>query len=187
MRRMIVAAVAAAMTLALAAPAIARAPQAEGAKPGGDSIFAIAGAAGFTELAGAIQYVDEELGAGLEELFKNGTDQYTVFAPTNDAFENLYTDLGVDDISDVDAETVLNVLLYHVTEGRRAANSVLPPRGERTITPLLGVTFTVDTAGVIDDVDDRGARIVGANISASNGIVHVINEVILPIDIPDMP
>jgi uncharacterized surface protein with fasciclin (FAS1) repeats len=157
--------------------------------PSTESIAAIAIGAEFDELVGALVYVDQELETGLVELFLNGTDQFTVFAPTNEAFQNLYGLLSavlgteIDEITDVPASVVLDVLFYHVTEGRRAANSVVPRRGERTITPLLGETFAVRTDATIRDGltglrDD--AAIVTANISASNGIIHVIDQVIVP-------
>ncbi len=150
--------------------------------PGSESIAEIAIGAGFSELVGALVYVDEELGAGLVDLFLNGTDQYTVFAPTNDAFETLYgafEDVG--GITDLPAELVLDVLLYHVTEGRRAANSVVPPVRPRTITTLLGATFTVDRNAMITAIGNT-AKIVAPDISASNGIIHVIDAVILPVE-----
>jgi uncharacterized surface protein with fasciclin (FAS1) repeats len=157
--------------------------------PSATSIAAIAIDAGFTELVGALSYVDAELGTGLVDLFLNGRDQFTVFAPTNDAFENLYALLSavleadIDEISDVPAPVVLDVLFYHVAEGRRAANSVLPRRGERTITSLLGETFGVRANGTIRDGLTglrADAAIVAADISASNGIIHVIDQVIVP-------
>ncbi|TVR62073.1 MAG: fasciclin domain-containing protein [Gemmatimonadales bacterium] len=150
--------------------------------PGAESIAAIAIEAGFSELVGALSYVDAELDAGLVDLFLNGTDQFTVFAPTDEAFEALYGVLGVGGITEVDAELVLDVLLYHVVEGRRAANSVVPPVRARTITTLLGATFSVDRNGVITDIAGQNATIVAPNISASNGIIHVIDTVILPLD-----
>lgn len=180
MRKTIVAALVAALTLALAIPAFGRSSKATPVK-GSDSIATIAGEAGFTELVGALIYVDAELGTNLVGLFSEGTDQYTVFAPTNAAFQGLYSDLGVGGIEDLDAELVLDVLLYHVTDGRRAANSVVPKSGERTITSLMGAKFTVDSGLDIDDLADRDADIVSANISASNGIIHVIDDVILPL------
>lgn len=135
----------------------------------------------FDELVAALQYVDDELDAGLVDLFLNGTDQFTVFAPTDAAFEALYVTLEVDDITQVDAQTVLSVLLYHVTEGRRAANSVVPKNNARTIETLLdGVTFSVDRTGKIWAVGND-AIITRPNISASNGIIHEIDAVILPI------
>jgi len=159
-------------------------------KKGTDPIAKIAIDNGFDELVAALSYVDEELNTGLVDLFLNGKDQYTVFAPTDEAFENLYGLLSsvlgtpIDEITDLPAPIVLDVLLYHVTEGRRAANSVVPPRNERTITPLLEEPFFVRTDGTIRDgltgIRTVDAAIVVPNISASNGIIHVINQVIVP-------
>jgi len=149
------------------------------------SIAEIAIGAGFDSLVVALQYVDTELDAGLVDLFLNGTDQYTVFAPTNDAFVGL---VGEGKISDLPAEIVLDVLLYHVIDGRRAANSVLPKKeGQmKKIETLNGQTFQVDYTGTIYTASGGMASIVtttpGAtfNISASNGIIHVIDAVIVP-------
>lgn len=135
----------------------------------------------FDELVAALVFVDTELNAGLVDLFLNGNDQFTVFAPTDAAFEELYDVLGVEDITKVDPQTVLNVLLYHVTEGRRAANSVVPKVRPRTIETLLeGATFSVDTQGRIQAVGNS-SLIISSNVSASNGIIHVIDTVLLPI------
>jgi len=159
--------------------------------PGSTSIAGIAISEGFTELVGALAYVDAQLGTGLVDLFLNGRDQYTVFAPTNKAFEDLYGLLSVvleaeiDEITDVDADVVRDVLLYHVAEGRRASNSVLPKRGQRKISSLLGESFGVRPDGTIEDGltglelrDD--AAVDTPDISASNGIIHVITAVIVP-------
>ncbi len=159
--------------------------------PGDESIAAIAIGAGFSELVGALFYVDEELNAGLVDLFLNGKDQYTVFAPTNEAFQALYDSealeslLGkeVNGISDIPAAVVLDVLLYHVTDGRRAANSVVPKNNPKTIETLLeGATFKVDSGLKIWATGNQ-AMIVGYNISASNGIIHIIDSVILPLEL----
>ena len=156
---------------------------------GGTSIAEIAIDAGFSELVGALSYVDAELETGLVDLFLNGKDQFTVFAPNNAAFEDLYTllsgvlEVEIDEITDVPAEVVLDVLLYHVAEGRRASNSVVPKRGQRKISSLLGESFDVRADGSIEDGltglrDD--ASVVAADISASNGIIHIISGVIVP-------
>ena len=181
MRRTFISAIVAAfMTIGLVAPAVA-APGNRAPAPGPDSIAEIAIDAGFTELVSALVYVDEELEAGLVDLFLNGTDQFTVFAPTNDAFEGLYAFLGIEEISDLPPELVLDVLLYHVTEGRRAANSVVPPVRDRAITTLLGATFSVDSTGTITDLFGQEVGIVAPNISASNGVIHVVDTVLLPL------
>lgn len=149
--------------------------------PGNQPIAQIAINAGFSELVSALSYVDSELNTGLVNLFLNGTDQYTVFAPTNAAFQNLYTALNVNNITDLPAELVRDVLFYHVVEGRRAANSVVPKNGTKRITTLLQVGFTINPQGQISAVGNT-ANITSANISASNGIIHVIDAVILPIN-----
>ena len=139
------------------------------------------GNGGFNELVEALSYVDSELDAGFVNLFLNGKDQYTVFAPTDDAFMALYDALGISDITDLDASLVLDVLLYHVTDGRRASNSVVPRRNYRTIETLLGATFQVTPDAQIMAIGNS-ANIIAADISASNGVIHVIDQVILPIE-----
>ena len=145
-------------------------------KKGDDPIAKIAIDADFNELVAALDYV------GLVPLFLEGKDQYTVFAPTNAAFYDLYEALDVTEITQIDSTLVLNVLKYHVVEGRRAANSVVPKNGSRTITTLLGSTFSVATNGMITTVGnpDEEIKIISPNISASNGIIHVVDKVLLP-------
>ena len=151
--------------------------------PGEQSIATIAIGAGFTELVGALAYVDEKLGKNYIDLFANGKDQYTVFAPDNDAFGRLYAALGVTDITGIDAGLVEQVLLYHVVDGRRSSNSVLPKANYKTIETLLpGAYFMVDPSGNIKAVGNM-SMITTPNISASNGVVHVISEVLLPIEL----
>jgi uncharacterized surface protein with fasciclin (FAS1) repeats len=141
----------------------------------------------FTLLLAALEYT------GLTGVFTGG-EQYTVFAPTDQAFVNLVGFLASTyptfdaskPFESIDAllgdGSVRDVLLYHVVEGRRAANSVVPPRGLRKITTLLGASFTVNSKGVITDIFGQEATIISPNISASNGIIHVIDTVILPLN-----
>ena len=150
--------------------------------PEQDPIALIAINGGFTQLVDALLFVDEELDAGLVDLFLNGKDQYTVFAPTDAAFYSLYMTLGVEGIRDVDPSLVLSVLSYHVVEGRRASNSVVPPRQPRAIATLLGVSFKVDKDANIMAVGNT-ANFITTDISASNGIIHVIDTVLLPIEL----
>jgi uncharacterized surface protein with fasciclin (FAS1) repeats len=171
--------------------------------PGGQSVAEIVVASTqadtpeFTLLLAALGYIGETNpeSALLEGLFNN--DQYTVFAPTDAAFLDLVG--AVAPLLDADilaadgpfaaidallgAGTIEAVVSYHVTSGRRAANSVLPRMGSRTIETLLaGATFSVSPVGVITAVGST-ASIVAPNISASNGIIHVIDAVILPVDL----
>ena len=150
--------------------------------PGDSSIASIAISNGFDELVSALSFVDAELDSGLVDLFLNGKDQYTVFAPANEAFYRLYGALGVDAINEVDPELVLQVLLYHVTDGRRIAKSVVPKKNYKVIETLQGSSFMVDSSGQIlaNTAVENKASIAASDISASNGIIHVISEVILP-------
>lgn len=150
-------------------------------KKGEDAIAAIAINNGsFNELVAALMYVDEQLNAGLVDLFLNGTDQFTVFAPTDDAFQALYSASEISDITGLAPETVLSVLQYHVTTGRRASNSVVPKNGMRTIETLLPDAMFSVYPDLTIMAGSNSASILQADISASNGIIHVIDTVILP-------
>ncbi|MFP9191729.1 fasciclin domain-containing protein [Natronosalvus vescus] len=159
----------------------------KGVAPGEETIAEIADAAGFDLLLAAVDYIaetnpDSELVAGLLN-----DEQYTVFAPTDDAFTALLEAIELESFADIDealgAGTVEAVVSYHVTTGRRASNSVVPPRGERRIETLLdGARFTVNAEGAITAVGNT-ATIVDADISASNGIIHVIDSVLLPLEL----
>jgi transforming growth factor-beta-induced protein len=150
-------------------------------KPGEFSIAEIAIAEGFDSLVVALSYVDAELNTGLVDLFWYGTDQYTVFAPTNEAFAALLGNDTNAKIADLPAPLVLDVLFYHVTEGRRASNSVVPKKNLKNIETLLGVSFSVNADPKIIAVGNE-ANFVAVDISASNGVIHVIDAVILPIE-----
>ena len=110
-----------------------------------------------------------------------GTDQFTVFAPTDAAFEEF---LGENLITDLNPEQVAAVLSYHVTNGRRFSNSVVPKNSPRQIETLLGPSFYVNSFAQIDTNDDdllfTNATISKPNISASNGVIHVIDKVLVP-------
>jgi uncharacterized surface protein with fasciclin (FAS1) repeats len=163
--------------------------------PGDMTIVEIAEAQGFTLLLAAVNYIAEtnpesELVAELLDR-----SQRTVFAPTDEAFVALVTALD-EAFDDFDPDnpfasidellgmgTVEDVVSYHVTNGRRASNSVVPHRRERVIKTLLqGATFSVTTEGQILAVGNT-AGIALADVSASNGIIHVIDAVILPVDL----
>lgn len=150
--------------------------------PGEQSIAAIADEAGFTRLLEALIYVDSKLGTQYVQLFSEGTDQFTVFAPTNEAFEAAYAVLGADPDTGVDPELLEFILLYHVVEGRRAYNSVVPPKNPKQIETLAGEYFWVNSDESIDAIGNS-TTIEAADVSASNGIIHIVNAVLLPIEL----
>jgi uncharacterized surface protein with fasciclin (FAS1) repeats len=114
-----------------------------------------------------------DLGATL-----SGTGPFTVFAPTNDAFAALLQELGVTKDQLLANKPLLTaVLTYHVVPGR-VTQAQIPLN--TPVTTVQGQTLTVNASYVITDQRSRTARIVQADIAATNGVVHVIDRVILP-------
>jgi len=111
----------------------------------------------------------------------SGTGPYTVFAPTNDAFAALLTELGITKAQLLADKPLLTaVLQYHVLPARVFRSGV--PAG-LPITPLAGGIFKVDAVGsdlVITDGRNRTSKILITDIPANNGVVHAIDKVILP-------
>jgi len=138
------------------------------AKPGNSTIVAIvlANDGEFDVLQAAV------VRAGLVDAL-NGNRQYTVFAPTDAAFIKT---LGVADeaqaiaaVNSLPLEALTNILLYHVTAGRHTSTSVLAARSYRM---LNGDRLT--------RAELAAAGIAATDISASNGVIHVINSVLIP-------
>lgn len=121
--------------------------------------------------------VDAVVAAGLVDTL-SGAGPFTVFAPTDAAFAALLTELGVTR-EQLFANTALltRVLTYHVVPGR-VLEAQVPVN-----TPVASVetgTFTVDAGLAITDERGRTANIVGTDVFATNGVIHVIDRVILP-------
>lgn len=177
------AATAAALALGAMAPA-----SASPGRPGADTITDIAVADGrFTYLVAALQ------ATGLDGVLDSNDARYTVFAPTDAAFEKAADELDAMGIGDGTVPTLLgflvannladDVLLYHVTDGRRFSNSVVPKVGTRNINTLLGTSLSVSTAGTVEDASaaTSDAAIVIPNVNASNGVIHAIDNVLVPL------
>lgn len=103
-----------------------------------------------------------------------GGGQHTVFAPTDDAFAAL--GLNEDNLCVLSQTELTQILLYHVATGRRDSGDVIASDSIRT---LLGSRL-YQSAGVLTDQLDRDANIVLPDVPAANGIVHVIDAVVLP-------
>jgi uncharacterized surface protein with fasciclin (FAS1) repeats len=111
--------------------------------------------------------------AGLVDALK-GAGPFTVFAPTEEAFAALPA--GTLDSLLADPEALANVLLYHVVPGKVMAADVTDGLTAETLQGST-VTFSVGDDGV--KIND--ANIVTTDIEASNGVIHVIDQVILPL------
>jgi len=111
----------------------------------------------------------------------SGPGPYTVFAPTNDAFAALLTELGVTKAQLLaDKALLTSVLTYHVLPAKVLKAAV--PAG-KAITTVQGGIFKVDAAGAglaITDGRNRKSNITATDLVASNGVIHVIDKVLLP-------
>jgi len=148
----------------------------EAAEPG-TIVEVAAGVEDFSTLVTAIEE------AGLVEAL-SAEGPFTVFAPTDDAFAATLEELGIsaEDLL-ADTEMLANILTYHVVDGSFTAADVTELDGEAVDT-LNGdsVEITIDDDS---NVMVNGAMVVEADVMASNGIVHVIDTVLLPPEAPE--
>ena len=124
--------------------------------------------------------VEAVVAAGLAPALSTGT--LTVFAPTNAAFVALLTELGVTKEALLANKPLLTaVLTYHVLGSTVVRADV--PLG-KAITPLSGGFFKIENAGGLKVTDGRNrvTNITTTDIQASNGVVHLVDRVLLPAD-----
>lgn len=115
--------------------------------------------------------------AGLDTMMMEA-GQYTVFAPTDEAFADVLTKLGVTKEELLaDTETLKSVLPYHVVPMVVKAADI--PYGT-DIETVNGQTISISDSNVITDANGNTANIVGTDMMATNGVVHVIDTVLLP-------
>ena len=110
-----------------------------------------------------------------------GSGEFTVFAPTNGAFGDLLEELGVGGLNDIDATTLANVLSYHVVAGANVLSTQLTDG--QSVSPLFdGADFTISLSNgaQINDNAGRTTNIIVTDVQAANGVVHVIDQVLLP-------
>lgn len=120
----------------------------------------------FTTLVTALQ------AAGLVETLQ-GEGPFTVFAPTDEAFAKLPE--GALDNLLADPDQLKNVLLYHVVPGQVMAADVVSLNSADTV---LGQPVSIRTEG--NNVMVGEAQVIITDIPASNGVIHVIDSVLLP-------
>ena len=123
----------------------------------------------FETLIAAVNAADPAVAATL-----TGGGQHTVFAPTNAAFAAL--GLNPTNLCLLSTDDLTKILLYHVARGNRDPGEVT---SSDTIRTLLGARLE-QANGVLKDQLGRSADIVMPNVPAANGIIHVINAVVLP-------
>ena len=186
------------LTMAVALPAAAKGPKGPvPGKPGEANIVEIA--ATVNKQSGEFEYLlaaatcDYFDGAVAELL--TGKKKLTLFAPTDDAFIALQKALDVTEPAPEvtcaafaeTPEVLFDVLAYHVTEGRRFSNSVFNRNAVKQIRMLNGQFVITNPGFTLTDIAGNEVSIVVdedeapvANINASNGVIHVIDTVLLP-------
>ena len=105
----------------------------------------------------------------------NGTDNYTVFAPTDEAFAAAGIDLDAYDTEE-EIAALADILLYHVVAGTVASSDIAA--GTSTVAAANGDNLTI-VAGE-SGVTINGANVTIVDVPASNGVIHVIDQVLLP-------
>jgi uncharacterized surface protein with fasciclin (FAS1) repeats len=157
--------------VAIATVAVAATAGAGGHKsaPKQQDIVDTAVAAGsFNTLAAALEAADL-IGA------LKGDGPFTVFAPTDEAFAALPAGTVENLLKPENQDQLKAILLYHVVSGKIMAADI---GGEATPATLQGATIDVISSG--GGVTVNGANVVSADIATSNGVIHVIDAVILP-------
>ncbi|MEO0623953.1 MAG: fasciclin domain-containing protein [Pseudomonadota bacterium] len=145
--------------------AFSAAPALGGAK---DIVDTAVGAGDFTTLVAAVQ------AAGLVDTLK-GDGPFTVFAPTDAAFAALPAGTVEDLLKPENKDQLVAVLTYHVVPGKVMSTDLAGKTVEAET--VQGTTVDIDaTSGVTVD----GATVTAADIEATNGVIHVIDAVILP-------
>jgi len=157
------------LTAALVSGPAAAGGHAQAPAPEAKDIVDTAVAAGsFGTLVAAVQAAD------LVDALK-GDGPLTVFAPTDEAFAALPAGTVENLLKPENKEQLQSVLLYHVVSGKVMSSDIA---GSANPATLQGATIAVEAAD--GGVTVNGANVVAADVGASNGVIHVIDAVILP-------
>ena len=153
---------------AVAVPAVASAGDTPKAQPA-QSQTIVGVASGDPQFSTLVSLVKS---AGLAETLSQGS--YTVFAPTNRAFAKVPK--STIDALKKDRNQLRAVLLYHVVDGRVPASRVVKLKSAKT---LNGASVRISVRGKRVFLN-RNAQVTKTDVGASNGIVHVLNRVLIP-------
>ncbi|NIN70372.1 MAG: fasciclin domain-containing protein [Gemmatimonadetes bacterium] len=133
-----------------------------------DIVETAVSAGSFQTLVAAVQ------AAGLVETLQ-GEGPFTVFAPTDEAFAKLPAGTVEELLKEENRDQLIAILTYHVVPGKLLAEDVVQLKGAETAQGQ-SVRFSLKDGGAYIDE----ARIIKTDIEASNGVIHVIDSVILP-------
>ena len=116
---------------------------------------------------------------GLDVALQNNAATLTVFAPTDAAFDNLAAALGTDIAGLLALPTLSDILTYHVLGIEVPSSAVTNGLVAQPLSPTNTLKLTVTSAG---DVFVNQAQVTAVDLSAGNGVVHVLGAVVLPIE-----
>jgi len=139
-----------------------------GSQPKMDIVDTAVSAGSFNTLVAAVQAAD------LADTLK-GEGPFTVFAPTDDAFAKLPAGTLEDLLKPENKDKLAAILTYHVVSGKVMAKDVMTMKEAKTVNGE-SVMISMDANTVMVD----NAKVVQADIECSNGVIHVIDTVILP-------
>jgi transforming growth factor-beta-induced protein len=133
-----------------------------------------------TESEGLSILEEALLQVGVENVL-TGSGPYTIFAPSDDAFTALFDELDVTTINELSDEQLMDILQYHIVSDRVFSTELVA--GDQGT--LLGQNFAIDFEGnsivIIDDNEtSEDAVVVAGDFLGTNGIVHIVDEVLLP-------
>jgi len=131
----------------------------------------------FSTLVAALTYNPTSGFAGI--LSGTASSPFTVFAPTNDAFAAFLTETSFSGLAAIPANVLEKTLKYHVVAGANVQSSQLT--NDQVIATFSGQNVTVKfTPTRLLDVSNRNCNIIAVDVQCSNGIIHVLDKVLLP-------
>jgi len=148
--------------------------------PQGETIVDVASSVdSYSTLVQALEKAD--LASTLE-----GNGPFTVFAPTNEAFENLFEEIGASSLDDLSAEQLEPILLYHVVSGKvmstDLSNGYVPTLSPGVADTKASLLVNIDNGVMLNG----SSAVTSADIEADNGVIHEIDKVLMPPNVVDM-
>ena len=146
-------------------------PTIVGVASGNDQFSTLVAAVGAAELVGTLE----------------SEGPFTVFAPTNEAFEKLPQGTVQTLLKPENKDMLTNILVYHVVSGKFMAGDVIKAIKENdgafTVSTVQGSKIVLslkDGAVVLTDANGNSSTVIIADVAASNGVIHAIDSVIMP-------
>jgi uncharacterized surface protein with fasciclin (FAS1) repeats len=153
-------------------------------KPAPGNILATATANGLDSMVKALNYAATGAGGDPSLATSISNDLLTVFAPSNAAFTALLADLTLTDITQIDMATLIATLKFHAIQGRMFSsdltngNLTMVSGGLTTITLPSGASTVATISGFGNGTNT--AKITKSNFIARNGVIHIIDKILIP-------